>query len=96
MAAALARPPSQWEGSPHAGRRAQHSTSLIGSGVARGDHTQAAMVASSLVNASSPALLAGGRQMLSEPLADLESRLSVGLVVELESAPRLERVEALG
>src|SRR5215218_10961926 len=34
--------------------------------------------------------------MLREPLADLESRRSVGLVVELESDPRLERLEALG
>src|SRR5438874_847078 len=43
-----------------------------------------------------PALLTGGRQMLREPLADLESSPSVGLVVELESDPRLERLEALG
>src|SRR3990172_9922238 len=41
-----------------------------------------------------PALLAGGRQVLGEPLADLESRPSVGLVVELDSHPRLERLEA--
>jgi hypothetical protein len=34
--------------------------------------------------------------MLREPLADLESSPSVGLVVELESDPRLERLEALG
>ena len=31
-----------------------------------------------------PALLAGGHQMLREPLANLESRPSVGLVVELD------------
>src|SRR6266542_5448356 len=43
-----------------------------------------------------PALLTGGRQMLREPLADLESRPSVGLVVELDSDPRLERLETLG
>jgi len=34
--------------------------------------------------------------MLREPLADLESSPSVGLVVELESDPCLERLEALG
>jgi hypothetical protein len=34
--------------------------------------------------------------MLREPLADLESSPSVGLVVELESDPRLERLEARG
>ena len=32
--------------------------------------------------------------MLGEPLPDLESRSSVGLVVELDSHPRLERLEA--
>jgi hypothetical protein len=34
--------------------------------------------------------------MLGEPLAELESRPPVGLVVELESDPYLERLEALG
>lgn len=34
--------------------------------------------------------------MLREPLADLESSPSVGLVVELDSEPRLERLDALG
>ena len=43
-----------------------------------------------------PALLTGGRQILREPLADLDSRPSVGLVVELDSDLRLERLEALG
>ena len=33
--------------------------------------------------------------MFGEPLADLESRPSVDLVVELESEPRLERLDAL-
>src|SRR5262245_33656508 len=43
-----------------------------------------------------PALLAGGRQMLGEPLADLQSRPSTRLIVELDSHPRFERLEALG
>jgi hypothetical protein len=34
--------------------------------------------------------------MLGEPRADLEPRPSVGLVVELDSDPCLERLEALG
>ncbi|MFE9657294.1 hypothetical protein [Micromonospora sp. NPDC006431] len=42
-----------------------------------------------------PTLLAGVRQMFGEPLADLQSRPSVGLVVELDPESRLERFEAL-
>jgi len=41
-----------------------------------------------------PTLLAGGHVVLAEPLADFESRPSVDLVVELDSHPRLERLEA--
>jgi hypothetical protein len=42
-----------------------------------------------------PTLLAGVRQMFGEPLADLQSRPSVGLVVELDPQSRLERFDAL-
>lgn len=42
-----------------------------------------------------PATFAGARQVFGEPLADLESRPSVDLVVELESELRLERLDAL-
>jgi hypothetical protein len=87
-----------------------HGTSLFGSGVARGDHAQAASVASSLVNDSSPPCSLREIQssvriwptrpiatrLFGEPVAELESSPSVGLVVELESDPHLERLEALG
>jgi hypothetical protein len=52
------------------------STSLVRSGVARGDHAQAGERGVELGERLEPALLAGGRQMLGEPLADLESRPS--------------------
>jgi hypothetical protein len=42
-----------------------------------------------------PTRHAGTRQVFGEPLADLESRPSVGLVVELDPEPRLERLDAL-
>ncbi len=42
-----------------------------------------------------PTLLAGVRQVFGEPLADLEPRPSVGLVVELDPQSRLERLDAL-
>ena len=41
-----------------------------------------------------PTLLAGVRQVFGEPLADLESRPSVGLVVELDPESRIERLDA--
>src|SRR5690349_1119178 len=43
----------------------------------------------------SPTLLAGLRQAFGEPLADLQSRPTVRLVVELDSEPRLVRLDAL-
>src|SRR5262249_34481666 len=42
-----------------------------------------------------PTRLAGVRQVFGEPLADLESRPSVGLVVEFDPESRLERLDAL-
>src|SRR5262249_9171265 len=42
-----------------------------------------------------PTLLAGVRQVFGEPLADLQSRASVGLVVQLDPQSRLERLPAL-
>src|SRR5262245_7478277 len=42
-----------------------------------------------------PTLLAGVRQVPGEPLADLESGPSVGLVVELDPDSRLERLDTI-
>ena len=52
-------------------------------------------MASSLSRASSQPWFAGPGQVFGEPLADLESGPSVGLVVELDSESRLERLNAV-